>query len=98
MSKSCILDPVFQQYCLDVQSLIEQHNSVGLTREEIGRLLEGNPPTDPQQLVLYQQRVDDHANEKFDRVRKVCRAMFEGGLAAGASFGIGIPGIFTGTL
>lgn len=70
MSNSFILDPVFQQYCLDVQSLIEQHNTVGLTREEIGRLLEGNPPTDPQKLILYQQRVDDHANEKFDRVRK----------------------------
>jgi hypothetical protein len=78
MPNSFILDPVFQQYCLRVQLLLEQNNSGGLTREEIGRLLEGVPPTDPQLRALYDQKVAHHANEQFDRVRKVCRAMFEG--------------------
>jgi hypothetical protein len=41
MPQSFILDPVFQQYCLQVQLLLEQNNSGGLTRDEIGRLLEG---------------------------------------------------------
>lgn len=79
MANTFVLDPVLQQYCLQVQSLLEQNNSGGLTREEIGRLLEGAPPSDPQQRALYDQRVSDHANEKFDLVKRVCRAMFEGG-------------------
>ncbi|MDA2914146.1 hypothetical protein MYX77_09345 [Acidobacteriia bacterium AH_259_A11_L15] len=79
MSPSFILDPVLQQYSLQVQDLLEQHNNAGLTREEIGTLLEGPPPADPQALRGYQQRVDRHANKQFDKVRKVCRAMFEGG-------------------
>lgn len=80
MRNSFILDPVFQQYCLEVQTLLEQHNSSGLTREEIGQLLEGPPPPDPQQRALYDQRVARHANEQFDKVRTACRAMFEGGV------------------
>ena len=32
-----ILDPVLQQYCLDIQLLLEQNNATGMTREEIGR-------------------------------------------------------------
>jgi hypothetical protein len=79
MMPSFILDPVFQHYSLRVQALIEQHNAGGLTRDEIGRLLEGAPPTDPQQLANYEDRVNRHANEEFDKVRKACRAMFEGG-------------------
>ena len=63
-----------------VQGLLEQHNSTGLTREEIGYLLEGTPPTDPQARREYEQRAAAHADKQFDRVRKVCRAMFEGGI------------------
>lgn len=79
MRKSFILDPVFQQYALRVQELIEQNNAGGLTREEIGQSLEGPPPADPNQRAAYDQRVASHANEEFDRVRQACRAMFEGG-------------------
>jgi hypothetical protein len=80
MSSSFIVDPVFQQYSLRVQHLLEQHNSGGLTREELGRLLEGPPPTDPQLRALYDKRVERHANEQFDKVKKVCRVMFEAGV------------------
>ena len=79
MAQPRLLDPVFQQYCLKVQSLLEQNNSGGLTREDIGRALEGTPPSNPQQLAQYHQRVAEHANSKFDLVKQVCRAMFEGG-------------------
>ncbi|HLW83275.1 MAG TPA: hypothetical protein VKS20_14655 [Candidatus Acidoferrales bacterium] len=75
---SFILDPVFQRYCLRVQEIIEQNNLAGLTREEIGRLLEGPPPTDPLQRAAYDARVLRHANEEFEKVRVACRAMFEG--------------------
>lgn len=75
-----ILDPVLQQYCLDVQLLLEQNNAIGMTREEIGRAVEGAPPTDPRLRAQYDQRVAAHANEKFDTVRKVCRALFEAGI------------------
>jgi hypothetical protein len=78
MARPFILDPVFQQHCLQVQSLIEQNNGGGLTREEIGRLLEGVPPVDPQQRALYDGRVERQGGEGFDRVRVACRAMFEG--------------------
>jgi hypothetical protein len=79
-SNSFIVDPVFQQYALRVQLLLEEHNSGGLTREELGRLLEGTPPTDPQLRALYDQRVTHHASEQFDKVKKVCRVMFEAGI------------------
>jgi hypothetical protein len=75
-----ILDPVLQQYCLDIQLLLEQNNATGMTREEIGRAVEGAPPADPKLRAQYDQRVSAHANEKFDTVRKVCRAMFEAGI------------------
>ena len=75
-----ILDPVLQQYCLDVQQLLEQNNATGMTREEIGSAIEGPPPKDQKLRAQYDQRVSAHANEKFDTVRKVCRAMFEAGM------------------
>jgi hypothetical protein len=75
-----ILDPVLQQYCLQVQTVLEQNNATGMTREEIGRALEGAPPTDPQLRDEYDQRVSNHANERFDTVRTVCRALFEAGI------------------
>jgi len=78
MSPSFILDPVMQQHAMAVQALIEAHNNTGLTRLEIGRLLEGAAPTDPQARADYDQRVDSQANEGFDRVRMICRAMFDG--------------------
>ena len=79
MSPSFILDPVEQQNALTVQALVEASNNLGLTRTEIGRLLEGVPPTDPLVRAQYDQRVSYQANEGFDRVRKICRAMFDGG-------------------
>lgn len=75
-----ILDPVLQQYCLDIQLLLERNNATGMTREEIGRAVEGVSPTDPKQRAQYDLRVLEHANEKFDTVRKVCRALFEAGI------------------
>jgi hypothetical protein len=80
VNNSFIVDPVFQQYSLRVQHLLEHHNSGGLTREELGRLLEGPPPADPQLRALYDQRVERNANEQFDKVKKVCRVMFEAGI------------------
>jgi hypothetical protein len=71
---------VLQQHCIRVQALIEQNNAAGLTREQIGVLLEGPPPTDPQQRALYDQRVAAQANEGFDEVRKICRGLFEAGI------------------
>lgn len=68
-----------QQHALVVQNLIETNNNMGLTRLEIGRLLEGPPPTDPQARAHYDQKVLFQANEGFDQVRKICRAMFDGG-------------------
>jgi len=79
VSPSFILDPVMQQNALAVQALIETHNNTGLTRIELAVLLEGPPPTDPQARAQYDQRVNDQASAGFDRVRKICRAMFDGG-------------------
>jgi len=75
-----IVDPVLQQYCLDVQLLLENNNATGMTREEIGLALEGPPPGDTKLRAEYDQRVSAHANERFDDVRKICRAMFEAGM------------------
>jgi hypothetical protein len=61
-----IVDPVLQQYCLDVQLLLENINATGMTREEIGLALEGPPPGDPKLRAEYDQRVSAHANERFD--------------------------------
>jgi hypothetical protein len=69
-----------QDHCIRVQNLIELHNTAGLTRQQVGMQLEGTPPTDPQQRILYDERVAGHANEGFDEVRKICRGFFEAGI------------------
>jgi hypothetical protein len=80
MQNRFAFDPVFWDYALRVQKLLEANNDLGLSRKEIGESLEGAPPDDPQARVLYEQRVLDHAEEKFDRVKTVCRIMFDSGV------------------
>lgn len=75
-----VVSLALQTHCQTVQGLIEQHNVGGLTRLNIGMLLEGTPPTDPQLRILYDQRVEVQGNEGFDEVKRICRGFFEAGL------------------